>query len=269
MNPTVLLYFILGAFAGILAGMFGIGGGVIIVPALIFIGGFTIASASGTSLAALLLPVAILAVLYYYRKGYLDVKTASLMAFGLFAGSYFGAKAALMLPGPLLKQFYGIFLLYPAYRFIEPVELWKQYRAKKIGEKYEKPDRGNDDIKRIHFLPTIGLALFAGVLSGMFGIGGGLVLVPMMVSIMKFPTKTAIGTSLAALMLPVGLPGVIVYHNAGMLDLPAASLIAAGIVAGSAFGSKITLSMSGALVKRVYGFFLLVMSLDLIFLTFV
>ena len=99
-NSVVLL--VIGLVAGIMAGMFGIGGGIVMVPALITIMGFSIVQANGTSLAALMLPVGIFAVITYYKNNLINIKVASFFAFGLFIGVYFGAKLALNVPINLL-----------------------------------------------------------------------------------------------------------------------------------------------------------------------
>jgi uncharacterized membrane protein YfcA len=91
--------------------MFGIGGGVIIVPALIFLMKMKPLEAMGTSLAALIPPVGLLGAYEYYRNGSIHVATALLVAAGLFAGAYFGAKITLSLPGDVVRRMYGVFLL--------------------------------------------------------------------------------------------------------------------------------------------------------------
>ena len=228
---------IIGLFAGVMAGMFGIGGGVVMVPAMILFLGYSIIEANGTSLAALMMPVGIFAVIQYYKNRYVDLKIAAFFAFGLLVGVLFGAKFAIALPFDILKQLYGIFLLYVSWRFFE-------FRTKK-----SPPSNGTKEIS-------------AGVLSGLFGIGGGLVMVPMMVTLMKFHPKKAVGTSLAALLLPVALPGVIEYYNSGYLKIETAVLLALGLVFGSILGAKITITLPTKTIKRVYAIFLFIMGMD-------
>lgn len=102
------------------------------------------------------------------------------------------------------------------------------------------------------------LGLVAGVLSGMFGIGGGLVIVPALMLIFKMPAKMSVGTSLFALMWPVGLLGVIEYWRKGQLRVQEGVWIAIGLFVGAYFGAKITLAMSQTTMKRLYALFLLV-----------
>src|ERR671921_2568752 len=86
-----LLFLAIGLCAGLLSGLFGIGGGIIIVPALMLVGRMQPATATGTSLGALLLPVGALGAWQYYKNGHLDVRASLLIAVGIFFGAYFGA----------------------------------------------------------------------------------------------------------------------------------------------------------------------------------
>ncbi len=107
-------------------------------------------------------------------------------------------------------------------------------------------------------LAGLALGLAAGVLSGMFGIGGGLVIVPALMLIFKMPAKMAVGTSLFALMWPVGLLGVIEYWKKGQMRATEGVWIALGLFVGAYFGAKITLPISQSSMKRLYAVFLLV-----------
>ena len=111
-----ILYILIGVAAGVLSGLFGIGGGVVIVPALLLMAGMTPLTATGTSLGALLLPVGALGAWEYYRKGQLDLRIALLLAVGLFFGAFFGAKFAQLLTPVQLKRAFAVFLVLVAIR---------------------------------------------------------------------------------------------------------------------------------------------------------
>jgi uncharacterized membrane protein YfcA len=111
-----ILYILIGLGAGVLSGLFGIGGGVVIVPALLLITQMSPLAATGTSLGALLLPVGALGAWAYYRNGHLDLRAALLIALGLFLGAYFGARLAMMLTPLLLKRAFAVFLVLVAIR---------------------------------------------------------------------------------------------------------------------------------------------------------
>jgi hypothetical protein len=115
---TVLLLIIVGLAAGILSGMVGVGGGIIIVPALVIFLGFSQHEAQGTSLGLLLLPVGILAVLNYYKQGYIDIKVVGIMCVAFVAGGWLGSKIALSLPQDTVKKIFAIVLFYTAFRMM-------------------------------------------------------------------------------------------------------------------------------------------------------
>lgn len=113
-----LLYILLGAFAGALSGLIGIGGGVIIVPSLIFLFGFSQQQAQGTTLGLLVPPIGILAAWTYYQQGYVNLKVAALICLGFVLGGLVGAKLAINLPSNLLEKVFGIALLLIALKMI-------------------------------------------------------------------------------------------------------------------------------------------------------
>ena len=100
----------------------------------------------------------------------------------------------------------------------------------------------------------------AGLLSGMFGIGGGLVIVPALILLLEFPAHKAVGTSLAALVLPVALLGVLNYARTGNVDWRIALLLAVGLAIAVPVGSQIALSIDKALLTRLFGALLLAVS---------
>ncbi len=112
MNVFVLLGLLLvGIVAGYFSGLVGIGGGVIIVPALVLLFGFNEHMAQGTTLALLVPPIGILAVISYYQKGYVDIKTAAIICVGFVLGGFIGGKMAVGLPEALLRRVFGIVLM--------------------------------------------------------------------------------------------------------------------------------------------------------------
>ncbi len=254
--PVVALLLV-GLGAGVLSGMFGIGGGVVIVPALTILLGFELKAATGTSLAALLMPVGIFAVLAYHRAGLLRLSTAVPVAFGLIFGAIVGANIALGLPTQTLQQLYGVFLLWIGWRFAEPRKFYAAYRAGTLRQAAPPPP----DTIDASFWVLLLVGLGAGVLSGMFGIGGGVVIVPALVALLKFDQKLAVGTSLAALLLPVSAGAVVAYYQAGMLDFGVALLVAIGLIVGAFGGAKLAISLPSSTVKRLYGVFLLIIGL--------
>jgi uncharacterized membrane protein YfcA len=113
-----LIFLCIGATAGVLSGLFGIGGGLMIVPALIVLAKFPTKLALGTSLGALLLPVGLLGAYAYWQQGYLNARASLLIALGLFFGAWAGAKLAQVLPSAILQRLFAVFIVAMA------VQLW-------------------------------------------------------------------------------------------------------------------------------------------------
>ena len=119
MSTSMLLVLILiGITTGVMAGILGIGGAIIMTPALVFLMGFSQANAQGTSLAVMLPPIGIIAAYNYYKAGYVNIKFALILAVCFLIGSYFGSKVALTLPQPVLKKIFGVLLLLVAAKML-------------------------------------------------------------------------------------------------------------------------------------------------------
>ncbi len=119
MSFSMLLIILgIGILTGIMAGMLGIGGAIIMIPALVYILGFSQQMAQGTSLAVMLPPIGIFAAYNYWKVGQVNIKFALILAVAFIIGSYFGSKVALTLPQPLLKKIFGLLLLLVAARML-------------------------------------------------------------------------------------------------------------------------------------------------------
>ena len=108
---NILLCLLIGLVAGTLSGLLGIGGAIIIVPALVFIFGMSQHQAQGTTLALMVPPIGILAAWTYYKEGYVDLKIAALICLGFFIGGLLGASFSLNLSEIMLKKSFGIIFL--------------------------------------------------------------------------------------------------------------------------------------------------------------
>jgi len=120
----VLTFVLIGLVAGVLSGLFGVGGGILIVPALVLLADFPHKTALGTSLGALLLPVGLLGAYTYWQHGNLDIRTSLLLALGLFAGAYAGARLAQVISTPTLQRMFAVFIVLMA------VQLWVEAGGK-------------------------------------------------------------------------------------------------------------------------------------------
>lgn len=115
---TVFILALIGFFAGMLSGFVGVGGGVIIVPALVFFLGFTQHEAQGTSLFVLMLPVVALAVMNYWKVGIVNWKFGLVIAITFLVGGFLGSKLSLKISPGIVKLVFGIFMAYVSYKLI-------------------------------------------------------------------------------------------------------------------------------------------------------
>jgi len=258
------------------------------VPAMVLLAHFPLIKATGTSLAAILLPVGIFGVLAYYRAKLIDIRGSIFIATGLMISVVVGAWLAHSLPADVMRKLYALFCLYVSWTFIEPLEMVKKFLAsgKETKERDGEPGKNlsgtqgqaeatqlvgaapaqsSDPNPRPHFLALVGVGLVAGIMAGMFGIGGGNVIVPFLVLFFHYPPKRAIATSLGALLAPVALPGVIYYYKAGTLDIKVAALLALGLLLGTVFGARINIKTPSRLVKLLYGLFLVFVAARFLF----
>ena len=117
-TSMLLILIVIGIVTGIMAGMFGIGGAIIMIPTLVIFMGLSQHAAQGTSLAVMLPPIGIIAAFNYFKAGQVNIKFAIILAVTFIIGSYFGSKIALSLPQPLLKKIFGILLLIVAAKML-------------------------------------------------------------------------------------------------------------------------------------------------------
>lgn len=126
--PASLTLVLIGLIGGLTAGLFGIGGGIIIVPALVYWAGFSQHMATGTTLALLLPPVGLAAAYEYYRNGNIDIRAALILAATMFVGAWLGARLANELNEAYLHLFFGLFVcclgIYLVFRAVRNLGLY-------------------------------------------------------------------------------------------------------------------------------------------------
>ena len=144
-TQTILIIILVGIAAGVLGGLVGVGGGLIIVPSLVYFIGFSQKTAQGTSLGLILLPVGILGVLQYYKQGHVDFKVVGLLALGFLAGSFFGSKIALSLPQEMVKKTFAVFMLIIAFKmlFFDKTKKSSPDSTTELNIKNPEPDTGH------------------------------------------------------------------------------------------------------------------------------
>ena len=143
---TILIIILAGAAAGMLSGLVGVGGGIIIVPALVYFIGFSQKTAQGTSLALIMLPVGIFGVMQYYKQGHVDYKIVGLLAIGFLAGSFFGSKLALSISQETLKKVFAILMIIIAIKMLfldKPKKIDAESKQSQINNYPEQPGNLN------------------------------------------------------------------------------------------------------------------------------
>ena len=258
----IVCYGFLGALAGLSAGLFGVGGGVVIVPMLIVafaIQGFPpehIAHmAVATSLACIVFSSAS-SGLAHYRRGSVRPLDVLLLGFGVAIGSYFGVRIAIAISGPLLQLLFALFL------FVVGLQMWFQFGPKQSAEK--TPNRS-------HY-PFAGAVV--GAISVVFGIGGGTLTVPYLVS-RGNSLKVAVGTS-ASLGLLIALAGSFFFYSLhqvegqlpaltiGYIYVPALVAIALVGLLFARWGAILAHRLRGDLLRKSFSIYLWVMSVVLL-----
>lgn len=256
-----IAFVVLGILTGILSGLFGIGGGILMVPCIILFFGMNILDANAISLTAMILPVGMLGVIAYYKAGMIVVKDSLLIALGLFLGSFIGGELAVNISEAFLTKLYVLILLYIATLYFDIPSLLKKNKEK-VKDKIHLEER--PQLKKAFWVYII-IGLGAGVFAGMFGKGGGIVIVPILVAILHYSPKAAAATSLAALQLPVGLPSIIIYAQNGHLNIMYAVFIAIGIVLGTLWGTRLGMKLPAQVFKKIFAFFLLAVAVFMFF----
>jgi uncharacterized membrane protein YfcA len=229
-----------GLLAGLLSGAFGIGGGIVMVPLLALVLGVGQHEAQGVTLAVMLLPIGLPAVLTYHRMHPIRWRLTALIAAGFLPGVWAGAKVASALPGRPLRALFVLFLLSVA---------WRTWTGAGGSPRRDPPAADANGLW---------IGVLAGALAGLFGVGGGIVMVAFLVSFLGQSQHEAQGTSLAAMLPPIGLPGVWVYaHSRGGLPWGLMAAVAGGFLAGALGGALAAARTESRRLARAFGLFVL------------
>lgn len=240
-----------GTIAGVLSGFLGIGGGAILPPLLVFALGIGQHRAQAISLAALLPPVGLPAVLAYRRQGvHFDARLVAYLVAGFVAGAAGGAWLAHRVPSRELAWLFAGFLALSAWRAVARVP--EEEARARAAPPHNRP-----------WAIAIGAA--AGILSGLLGIGGGLVALPLLRRL-GLGRLEAQATTLAMLLPPIGLPAVLVYATEQRgLPWPLLGAVGLGFAAGAAAGARLAGKANARAAAFVYAGFLVVMAIVLAF----
>ncbi len=241
-----------GLCGGLLSGLFGVGGGIVMVPLLGLLLGLDQHRAQGATLTAMLLPIGLPAVLQYHRRGVASsLPLVGVLILGFLGGVSAGALVANQIPSPALRAGYASFLaLLSACTLLRREPGAGQGSGIRPNESSRIWSRG---------LP---IGLLGGLVSGMTGLGGAVVVVPLLAAWLRMTQHEAQLTSLMMLLPPIGLPGVLVYARAqGGLPWGVIASVALGFALGAWGGARLATRMQGARLKQYYAAIVLLMAL--------
>ncbi len=261
----IILTLLLGSFAGLLAGLLGIGGGVILVPLFLWLfplAGFppdlVVHTAFGTSLA-IILPTSISSTLAHRKRGNVEWHMVGFLALGGIFGSLVGSSAAAVIPGATLKIMFGLMQIAVSLKLLF----------------YKQPHLPPEDLTRANGRSLAIVGFIGGLFSAFFGIGGGVIAVPLMLIFLQLPIRLAIGNSSALIVassfsavcsyiwyglgMPDGMP-----YSIGYVNLLVAALVAPLTILFAKLGVKLASSTNQTKLVKIFAVLLMFVGLKII-----
>ncbi|RLG84313.1 MAG: sulfite exporter TauE/SafE family protein [Thermoprotei archaeon] len=253
MLPDLVLLFVGAVGIGFVSAITGIGGGSLMVPFMVLIMNYDVKVAIATSLLCIIVTSSSAASVYL-RKGLIDIKTALLLEPTTALGAIVGAFITITLPVKVVKGALGLLLSY-----ISITMLRKALKKTSVEDK-----SGEAKLLPLRKLLGILISFLAGMASGMFGIGGGVIKVPLMTLILGLPIKTAVATSSFMVGLTAASGGI-VYLTKGLVDPLSVVAIALGIIPGATLGAKYMRKLKSWIVRLIFSLILLYASIRLLY----
>jgi len=252
---TLVASLIAGGCGGFLSGLFGIGGGIVLIPMLALALRLNQHQAQGVTLAAMLLPNGLPAVLHFRNQGIrIPWSLVAQLTFGFVLAVWAGAKVACLIPEAPLRWGFSCLLLFMAAQtfFRKP----KLIKPRAVGEAIDL--RGTA-------LLGVGIGMAGGLASGLLGIGGGLIMVPLLARLLKLTQHEATAASLTLMLAPIGLPGVWVYAHSGVGILwVCLAGVAVGFMAGAYGGARVSSAIKGPRLRQGFAVLMAVMAVLLL-----
>ncbi len=236
---------LIGAVGGLLSGLFGVGGGILMVPLLIAVAGMDQRRAAATSLVAIL-PTAVAGAIGYLARGEVDLVVALLVSVGGVAGSWVGSRLLRRIPLPALRWMFIALVGLVAVRMV-----------------MVDPVRGSEvHLNGVVAVELIAIGLVTGTAAGLFGIGGGVIVVPALMLLVGASDLLAKGTSLT-MMIPTSAAGSWSNANAGLVNLKAGFAVGVAAVATSFIGVALAFRLPGQLSSALFAALLVVTAIQL------
>lgn len=238
---------VVGVLAGFLSGLFGVGGGILIVPGLVLIMGMDQRLAHGTSLAAIF-PIAIAGVAGFAVDGEVDWAVAGLLTVGALVGTLVGTAALRRIPAGPLRLVFAVVLVAAAIRMLVDIPM----------------GTGRVDLDVGMAAAVTALGLLAGIAAGLLGVGGGIVMVPGQTLLFAIPDVLAKGTSLAVIV-PTSLLGTMRNARFGNVDMRLATVVGLAGVVSSYLGARLSLQLSPTVSSVLFALLLLVAAARMVY----
>jgi len=249
---------------GVIAAMVGVGGGIFIVPLLTLIYHFETPEAIGTSLAMIIF-TSIFSTVSYSRQKRIDYKAGLVLSIATIPGATVGALTANIISKDQLGLIFGVFLIFVALRMLiaynfskakskKTDRLWHRKIIDSVGTVFEY----YSDLKK-----GVPPSFLGGIFSGLLGIGGGVVMVPIMHFLMDFPMHLAVATSMF-IMIFTSLAGAAIHFTLGNVHLEYMILLCIGIVFGTQVGAYASKRISGKNLRRIFGIIVILISILMI-----
>jgi uncharacterized membrane protein YfcA len=236
---------LVGLAAGFLSGLFGVGGGILLVPALVLVLHLPQRMASGTSLAAVL-PISVASLVSYTLSGSIDWWVAFLLAIGAVSGAVLGTHLLQVLPLRIVGIGFIVLLVLTAIRMFIPLEA-----------------EGRAPLTALTVVLLVLVGVVIGILAGLFGVGGGVVLVPLLVVLWSIAPVVAKGTSLAV-VVPTAIVGTLRNRANLNADLRLAAIVGVAGIVSAVVGSEVAHEIDDRLSNVLFAILLVIVSLKLI-----
>jgi len=245
-------YALIGLVCGFVTSLVGVSTSLFLVPAMVFVLGWSQRTAQGTALAVSLPPVSILAALDYYRHGEVHLHAAMIMATGIFIGGYFGGRLAQKVSQKTLCFLFAAVLLLIGIKMLL------------LSHRVDVSEQLLHHLRMHEYIVLFILAFLVGIFGGMVGVGGAIVLEPILIYLMAWPEKLADGTMVAMLMPPVSLLAVLHYYRAGEVKVPAAAIIALFVIPAAWIGAQTANHLPVDILSRVFAVLALLVGLKML-----
>lgn len=255
---------ILGFLIGAVSSMIGVGGGVFIVPLLVLFYEFSPAQAAGTSLTTIIF-TSLASTVNYARQKRIYFKIGLVLAMATVPGACLGAYLTSIMEARLLGSIFGVFLFFVALRMIFNLSFSRSKQShmkKSTGNPLMYSESSLFDSRR-EILVGVTLSFFGGVSSGLLGIGGGSLLVPIMVLAMNMPIHIVVATSMFT-MIFTSIAGVTQHFSLNNISFEYALLLVLGTVFGAQLGAYTSKKISSSNLRKIFGTVLIIISIRMI-----